>query len=101
MKEYEKYLIKESTSYPIEKVAKEIAKLTDNNSHTEAVKLGCEWLGLDMEVRELDRIIYRIERNGQISTEDKRTRDKYYDRMMATAEDELSASDYKKFHNAF
>lgn len=85
------------------KTVQKIAKMTDQNDHTNALAMGLELMGLDPEAMRAQKLARKIEKAGGYSPGDAMAKEykKLYDTLMYFAKDELSPEDYKKLHGAF
>ena len=84
----------------VDSVAREMAKLTDNNAHSEALMKLAQFLNDKAASKQLTDIDKKHNQQGHLSMDLKTKRDKIYKSLIAKAKKELSPSDYKKIYSA-
>ena len=87
------------------KAIKNIAELTDENNHTEAIIQGLQFLGNDNLIKNLVKDALKIknthEADGHLTSAMSQKRKVVYDKMMSIAKKRLSSSQFKLFYGAF
>ena len=83
------------------KTIREIARLTENNQHTEALILGAQMLEYKHLLKKLQLVgeLHRLE--GHMPTGLGKYRDTLYNHLMDYARDILPEAAFKAFHSAY
>ena len=102
MNNFEKTLsiLTEATS-PVEKLAKKIAKLTDENDHTGSWIALAKHLGEDELVDKLKDLKARHNKAGHLTDELSTEKEKLKKKVLAVAKKELSPADFKLVKSSF
>jgi hypothetical protein len=83
------------------RTVREIARLTEENQHIEALTLGAQMLGEKRLSKKLQLVGILCRMEGHVPTGIGKYRDTLYDQLMERAKDKLSDTEYSFFHSAY
>jgi len=86
---------------PADAFNKKVSRMTDNNDHSSAAVELAIYMDDKDAVRKLQQIKRQHDKDGSISQEDAKKRDKMVDDLLKKAKKDLTNKDYKLISNSF